>query len=130
MGSVYLSLNFIHCRNNLVALKSISIYSIQVPLLTFTARNLQQNFHHIKPRIVYCIPLHPNLVRTILSGVPIVAQQVKNPTSIHEDVGSFPTLTHRFHILFISIPQHSFWDIAFFFFLLLKLKKTRKCSHG
>ena len=25
-------------------------------------------------------------------GVPIVAQQVKNPTSIHEDVGSIPGL--------------------------------------
>ena len=26
-------------------------------------------------------------------GVPVVAQQVKNPTSIHEDVGSIPGLT-------------------------------------
>ena len=26
------------------------------------------------------------------SGVPIVAQNVKNPTSIHDDVGSFPSL--------------------------------------
>ena len=26
-------------------------------------------------------------------GVPIVAQQVKNPTSIHEDVGSIPGLS-------------------------------------
>ena len=25
-------------------------------------------------------------------GVPTVAQQVKNPTSIHEDVGSIPSL--------------------------------------
>ena len=25
-------------------------------------------------------------------GVPIVAQQAKNPTSIHEDVGSIPGL--------------------------------------
>ena len=25
-------------------------------------------------------------------GVPIVAQQVKNPTSIHEEVGSIPGL--------------------------------------
>jgi len=25
-------------------------------------------------------------------GVPIVAQQVKNPTSIHEDTGSIPGL--------------------------------------
>ena len=28
-------------------------------------------------------------------GVPIVVQQVKNPTSIHEDVGSIPGLTQR-----------------------------------
>ena len=28
-------------------------------------------------------------------GVPIVAQQVKNATSIHEDVGSIPGLTQR-----------------------------------
>ena len=27
------------------------------------------------------------------SGIPIVAQQVKNPTSIHEDVGLIPGLT-------------------------------------
>ena len=27
-----------------------------------------------------------------MQGVPIVAQQVKNPTSIHEDVGSIPGL--------------------------------------
>ena len=25
-------------------------------------------------------------------GVPVVAQQVRNPTSIHEDVGSIPGL--------------------------------------
>ena len=28
-------------------------------------------------------------------GVPIVAQQVKNPTSIYEDVGSIPGLAQR-----------------------------------
>ena len=28
------------------------------------------------------------------SGVPVVAQQVKNPTNIHEDVGSVPDLAH------------------------------------
>ena len=27
-----------------------------------------------------------------LSGVPIVAQRVKNPTNIHEDAGSIPGL--------------------------------------
>ena len=31
--------------------------------------------------------------RKALVGVPVVAQQVKNPTSIHEDVGSVPGLT-------------------------------------
>ena len=29
----------------------------------------------------------------VLVGVPIMAQQVKNPSSIHEDVGSIPGLT-------------------------------------
>ena len=28
------------------------------------------------------------------SGVPVVAQWVKNPTSIHKDAGSIPGLTH------------------------------------
>ena len=27
------------------------------------------------------------------SGIPVVAQQLVNPTSIHEDVGSIPGLT-------------------------------------
>ena len=31
--------------------------------------------------------------RMILSGVPTVARQVKNPTGTHEDVGSIPGLT-------------------------------------
>ena len=29
----------------------------------------------------------------VSAGVPVVAQQVKNPTSIHEDMGSIPVLT-------------------------------------
>ena len=29
----------------------------------------------------------------LLDGVPIVAQRVTNPTSIHEDVGSIPDFT-------------------------------------
>ena len=29
----------------------------------------------------------------LISGIPIVAQRVKNLTSIHEDVGSIPGLT-------------------------------------
>ena len=31
--------------------------------------------------------------RVVRRGVPIVAQEVKNPTSIHEDVGLVPGLT-------------------------------------
>ena len=28
--------------------------------------------------------------KKVIMGVPVVAQQVKNPTSIHEDAGLFP----------------------------------------
>ena len=35
-------------------------------------------------------PLFPHLENGM--GVPLVAHQVKNPTSIHEDVGSIPGL--------------------------------------
>ena len=41
--------------------------------------------------------LEPHMVSFFRSshlwGVPVVAQQVKNPTSIHEDAGSIPGLT-------------------------------------
>ena len=36
----------------------------------------------------------PPSARSCLLGVPIVAQQVKNLTGIHEDVGSIPGLAH------------------------------------
>ena len=32
-------------------------------------------------------------LRNPKTGVPVVAQWVKNPTSIHEDLGSIPGLT-------------------------------------
>ena len=32
------------------------------------------------------------LSRPTKTGIPVVAQQLVNPTSIHEDVGSFPDL--------------------------------------
>ena len=32
------------------------------------------------------------IVQVVVAGVPLVAQRVKNPTSIHEDVGSIPHL--------------------------------------
>ena len=32
-------------------------------------------------------------LRLVHGGIPVVAQWVKNPTSIHEDVGSIPGLT-------------------------------------
>ena len=37
--------------------------------------------------------MHSFLFELKITGVPIVAQQVKNPTGIHEDVGSIPSLT-------------------------------------
>ena len=39
------------------------------------------------------ISLHHDAgVKNIILGVPFVAQQVKNPASIHEDVNSIPGL--------------------------------------
>ena len=35
---------------------------------------------------------HQNVVKSLNIGVPAVAQWVTNPTSIHEDVGSIPSL--------------------------------------
>ena len=34
-------------------------------------------------------------LKTSQTGVPAVAQQLANPTSIHEDAGSIPGLTQR-----------------------------------
>ena len=39
------------------------------------------------------LELYTDMVHKNFSGVPIVAQQVKNPISIHEAVGSVPGLT-------------------------------------
>ena len=45
--------------------------------------------------ISYILNLHKVICKLYLNnnGVLIVAQQVKNPTNIHEDVGSIPGLT-------------------------------------
>ena len=32
-------------------------------------------------------------MRNLKVGVPVVAQQLTNPTSVHEDMGSIPSLT-------------------------------------
>ena len=34
-----------------------------------------------------------NLIKISTTGVPIMAQQLANPTNIHEDAGSIPGLT-------------------------------------
>ena len=51
--------------------------------------HLLQNDHHDK--FSYSVG---NVVNNnVMSGVPVVAQQLVNLTSIHEDVGSIPGLT-------------------------------------
>ena len=40
-------------------------------------------------------------------GIPIVAQWVKNPTSIHEDVGLIPGLAQRIKDLVFKLPHRS-----------------------
>ena len=42
--------------------------------------------------ILYFLLLTPSSVIKQFPGIPIVAQQTGNPTSIHEDAGSFPGL--------------------------------------
>ena len=52
-------------------------------------------------RLAAAAPIRPlawerTLIKNGLAGVPAATQRVKNPTSIHEDVGSIPGLTQRF----------------------------------
>ena len=42
-------------------------------------------------------------IKEAARGVPVVAQQVKNPTSTHEDAGSIPGLTQWVEDL--ALPQ-------------------------
>ena len=42
----------------------------------------------------YIYPLKIKAKKKITWGVPILAQQLTNPISIHEDVGSIPELVH------------------------------------
>ena len=53
----------------------ISITLIIIPILQMCFRKLKQRE-----------------VKKILQGVPIVVQQIGNPTSIHEDLSSIPGL--------------------------------------
>ena len=39
-----------------------------------------------------CLPIYSFIMKSKTTGVPIVAQWLKNPMSIHEDTGSIPGL--------------------------------------
>ena len=62
------------------------------PLRPFLPRTAAQGLDIFLPS---CLPS-----KLTHLGVPVVAQQVKNPTSIHADVGLIPGLTQRI------------WDLA------------------
>ena len=47
---------------------------------------------------------HPEKIKKeVSSGVPTVAQQVTNPTNIHQEVGSIPGLTQR--VKDLALPE-------------------------
>ena len=48
-------------RSNMAVLMRMSSYNIQNLLKTFISRKIQQNFHHIKSRIIYQISRHHSL---------------------------------------------------------------------
>ena len=60
-------------------------------------------------------------VKDAHSGVPVVAQWVKNPNSIHKDEGSIPGLAQWVNILLVHIgliiSLNSFTLIAFIKYL-------------
>ena len=56
-----------------------------------TVKTLSEKKHETKLHLLYDYQL---FLKYIL-GVPIVAQPVKNMTSIHEDASSIPGLTQR-----------------------------------
>ena len=41
---------------------------------------------------MHCLELSYAKIKIVYDGVPIVTQSIKNPTSIHEDMGSIQSL--------------------------------------
>ena len=55
-------------------------------------------FHYILSTNKSVIPGHliSSFLKLVRLGVPVVAQQIKYPTSIHEDAGSIPGLEQSY----------------------------------
>ena len=69
--------------------------------------------------------LQPLLYKTILIGVPVVAQWLTNLTSIHEDTHSIPGLARSVGLSYSSDSTPP-WELPYALGVALKKKKKRK----
>ena len=59
--------------------------------ITNYKRNANQNYNEVSPQ-----PVRMAIIKSLQIGVPIVAQWLTNPTSVHEDTTSVPDLAQWF----------------------------------